>query len=246
MNKTELIVNNGLVRIVGVFETSNKPKQTASRFMQSGFEVENIKDPFALNFHKNYWYPDFRDIYFLKKEDTSATIYTKDIDEKVDFVVRTNRETGVQTLLNVCINSAEIFMFKGHLNFFSIDLSIEEKNLSSYSDLTFIVRNFESAIKSEGTDLKWVNWIEKNILCGIKISSDPSVKKVKVDDYSGSKFKLFSVLDLADAIDSSVRSELLYDIGCSAPIGSAGGNTAFTPSEPYFEELMENKISVFN
>jgi hypothetical protein len=83
-------------------------------------------------------------------------------------------------------------------------------------------------------------------LCGIKISADSSKGKVKVDDYSGSKFKLFTILDMEQSLDQATRLELLYDMGCVAPVGSAGGNSPFTPSDSYFDELMENKISVFN
>ena len=69
---------------------------------------------------------------------------------------------------------------------------------------------------------------------------------VKVDDYSGSKFKLFTVLNLEEQIDVITREELLYDIGCGAKIGSAGGNENLSPSADYFKSLLNNKISVFN
>ena len=245
-DKSSLLVANSIIRVVGVFETTSKIKSLTAKFTNADYEREIISNPAIVSHFKNYWYPDFRDIYFLKKEETSAKIFSKKLERKIDFVVRTNRETGDQTILNATLNSAELFLFEGQLNFFTIELSIEEKQLTAYSDLTYCARNFDSLVKGEDNDVKWVNWIEKNILCGIKISADSSKSKVKVDDYSGSKFKLFTILDMEQTLEQSTRLELLYDIGCVAPIGSAGGNSPFTPSESYFEELMENKISVFN
>jgi hypothetical protein len=69
-----------------------------------------------------------------------------------------------------------------------------------------------------------------------------------VDEFSGSKFKLFTVVDLVecDEIKSpGVISELLYDIGTVSPISTANGNLDSTPSISYFEEVMEDKIEVF-
>lgn len=247
MNKSELIVKNNIVRIVGVFDFPTKQKNINGKFEKDGYTQEIISDELSLKHYKNYWYPDFRDIYFLKKEETSATIFTKQLlDTKLDFVVRTNRETGEQIILETNLISAELFVFKEQLSFFTIELNIDDKKLSSISDLTFCARNFETLINTKNSAIKWVNWIEENILCGIKITSTSSNSKIKVDDYSGSKFKLFTVLDMEQALDQNIRMELLYDVGCVAQIGSAGGNSAFTPSDSYFDELMENKISVFN
>ena len=246
IDKSALLVANSIIRVVGVFETTAKMKTVTAKFTNADYEREVITNPAAVSHFKNYWYPDFRDIYFLKKEDTSAKIYSKQLQQKVDFVVRTNRETGEQIILNATLNSVELFLFEDQLNFFTIELSIDEKLLSAYSDLTFCARNFDTNVKSENGDVKWVNWIEKNILCGIKITADSSKGKVKVDDYSGSKFKLFTILDMEQSLDQATRLELLYDMGCVAPVGSAGGNSPFTPSDSYFDELMENKISVFN
>jgi hypothetical protein len=82
-------------------------------------------------------------------------------------------------------------------------------------------------------------------LASIKIASTEKLN-VKVDDYSGSKFKLFTVLDLAESVDVKTREELLYDIGCGAKIGSAGGTEYYSPSQDYYKSLLKNKISVFN
>jgi hypothetical protein len=244
IDKKNLTVKHGIIRIVGVFEGSKQLNRVLNSFLENSYENEEIKDVKKISGIKNYWYPEFRDLYFLKNEETAARILFKQIDTDVSFFVR--EQNGAKNYMSVKIKRSEIYLFRKQLNFFALELSIDQQNLEQFSDLTFCARNFDTEITHQSEKTSWVKWIEKNILCGIKISSDPSGKKVKVDDYSGSKFKLYTVLDLEEQLDSKTRTELLYDMGCVAPIGSAGGKTPLTPSDTYFDELLENKISVFN
>lgn len=246
MDRPALIVKHSIIRIVGVFEAPKHMARLRSQLKDNNYVAEEISDPNALNFLKNYWYPDFRNMYFLSAADTSAKIYTRNLNESVDFIIGKDKNTSEEILLNATVSSAELFLFRDQLNFFTVELQISKHTLADYSDLMNKARNFDSEIRSEGKGIKWVNWIEKHILCGIRISSHSSEGKVKVDDYSGSKFKLFTVLDLKEPVEPNIRTELLYDVGSVAKIGSAGGNSPLTPSPSYFDELMENKVSVFN
>ena len=87
--------------------------------------------------------------------------------------------------------------------------------------------------------------MEENCVLGNKILSETAGKQIPIDSYSGSKFKLFTVLETKEAIPQEQRLELLYDIGCNAKIGSAGGKENHSPSDSYYAELMKNTISVF-
>lgn len=242
MKKEDLVVNNALIRIVGVFETTAKLNATIKRFKDVNYIEEVVNDDNS--FLKNYWYPEFRDLYFYKKEKSSATILKKSSNDSINFIVRVDKTSGEQTVLKAKIENIELFLFENNLDFFAIDLSIENANLSSYSDLMYCARSFETQLLKGAEKSSWVNYIEKEILAGIKITS--TKEKVKVDEYSGSKFKLFTVFDLEENIDQKNRLELLYDLGSVAKIGSAGGNEYFSPSESYFNQLLENKITVFN
>ena len=244
MEKKNLTVNNSIVRIVGVFEQNLTKNKFKAKLIASGFKTIEENDPSS--FHKNYWYPEFRDMFFLQKNETSTKIYTKYPDVKIDFFVRNNKTTGIDETIRVEIGKIELFTFKDGLNLFAIELSITQKELSYYSDLTFVIRDFYRKVMDNGKEYNWVNWIEEFCLCGVKISSKPEEKNVKVDDYSGSKFKLYTILDIEEELDDQTREELLYDVGCVAPIGSAGGNFDLTPSKKYYKELMKNKISVFS
>ena len=244
MEKKNLTVNNSIERIVGVFEQNVSKNKFKAKLSASGFKTIEENDPSS--FHKNYWYPEFRDMFFLQKNETSSKIYTKYPGVKIDFFVRNNKTTGINETLRVEIGKIELFTFKDGLNLFAIEVSITQKELSYYSDLTLVIRDFYRKVIDNGKEYNWVNWIEEFCLCGVKISSNPEEKNVKVDDYSGSKFKLYTILDIQEELDGKTREELLYDIGCVAPIGSAGGDFDLTPSKEYYKELMKNKISVFS
>lgn len=243
MDKSKLLVNASIIKIIGAFEFDDK-KQNLDRILkQNHFKSDPIIDGIDQT-HKNLWYPEFRNMFILEKGENSSTIYHKLINKELNFFVRDNAETCEKEYLSVSVLNVELFTFKEGLHLFSIEVSIKQNELSFYSDLTFVVNKFNRAVIIEGNETTWVNWIEENCLAGIKIAStDKSV--VKVDDYSGSKFKLFTVLDLQDDIDTISREELLYDIGCGSKIGSAGGKEYNSPSQDYYHSLLKNKISVF-
>ena len=98
--------------------------------------------------------------------------------------------------------------------------------------MTNCAREFNKDVIIDGETIKWVNWIEKNCLNNIKISSSPTEAPVSVDEFSGSKFKLFTVVDLVNSdeiISHEVISELLFDIGTVSLINTAKGNVQQSP-----------------
>jgi hypothetical protein len=244
MNKLNLIVNDSIVKIIGIFESENKKNELHRLLENNQFKNNPIKDGVD-NTHKNLWYPEFRNMFILEKGDNSSKIYHKEINQELTFFLREDRETKLKEYLDVSILNVELFTFKEGLHFFSIEVSIKQKELMHYSDLTYVINKFSSKVVINELETPWVNWIETNCLAGIKIVSTEK-QDVKVDDYSGSKFKLFTVLDLAGSVDEITRDELLYDIGCGAKIGSAGGKEYLSPSQDYYHSLLKNKISVFN
>lgn len=65
MEKKNITVNNSIVRIVGVFEQNLTKNKFKSKLSASGFKTIEENDP--TSFHKNYWYPEFRDMFFYKR-----------------------------------------------------------------------------------------------------------------------------------------------------------------------------------
>jgi hypothetical protein len=247
LDKNTLKVSSSIIKLVGIFE-STPVKKTISEFRSSGYTSDSLDDD-TLGFYKNYWYPEFRDLLFLFKGDAAAEYLSKNMDRKFEFIKSKDKQTNEPIIkVSAGIKCVELFLFPNGLHFFSVELFAPEQGLSEISDLTNCARDFDKEVIIDGETTKWVNWIEKNCLNNIKISSSPTEAPVNVDEFSGSKFKLFTVVDLVecDEIKSpGVISELLYDIGTVSPISTANGNLDSTPSISYFEEVMEDKIEVF-
>ena len=245
-DKNTLKVSSSIIKIVGIFESS-PVKKTISGFRSSGYTSDSL-DERSLGFYKNYWYPEFRDLLFLFKGDAAATYLSKNIDQKIEFIKSKDEKTNTNVKVPAGIKNVEVFLFPNGLHFFSIEIYTPEQCLSEISDLTFCARDFDKEVMIGGETTKWVNWIEKNCLNNIKISSSPTEAPVHVDEFSGSKFKLFTVVDLVECDEikaTGVISELLYDIGTVSPINAANGSHGLTPSKSYFEEIMTDNIEVF-
>ena len=246
MNKLALEVSNSIIKITGIFESENINRLELD-FITKGYKSEIINDS-AQQFHKNYWYPEFRDIFFKKENnETASRILIKEINQSVTFLKRDFNSNEIKSKTTVSVDQAELFLFPNGLHFFSLSFSTLQLGLQEISDITFFARNFSSEIEGYKEGL-WVKWVENEILNGIKIYSKWDEKPIPVDEYSGSKFKLFTVIDLEqnEQIDQKVIDELLYDLGCVAPIGSASGKFHYSPSKSYYDLLLEDKISAFN
>jgi hypothetical protein len=239
----ELKANAAIIRVVGIFEEKYS-KKLAQRFQKIGFKNEELAEQ-TRGFLKNNFYPEFRDLMFLSHEASSAQILQFNLGSEVTFQKRAG-----DALMDIPaqIQQIELFLFPNGLHFFAIQFDPQQLELRDLSDLMFCARSFDTKMKTTSVDMTWVEWIETYYLDGIQISSKTD-KRIHVDEFSGSKFKLFSIIDIPESdhhIDIQTRENLLYDLGSVAQIGTAGGNSYFTPSKDYFNTLMKEKIAVFN
>jgi hypothetical protein len=239
MDKNEIYINNYIFKIVGVFEgkldtkLKNKLGSEGYRFIQNNLTNDNEENDLEKykSIMKNLWYPEFRNLFFITDQEKSA---------KIAFSKKGHTLCFEKNKIEFKIAGSELYFFPNQLNLFKIDIKLSNPTICSLSDLTVLIRDFFSTLTN---NVKWVDWIEQNILCGINISSKRGLPLVNVDDYSGNKFKLFMVLDIEN--QNYNRDELLYELGCIAPIGSNKGIDGLAPAKEYFDELMVNKISVF-
>lgn len=247
MDKLKFEVNDSIIRIVGVFE-SKKHLKLANELLKFGYSKEQLTDD-SKKFYKDYWYPEFRDLLFFKENETSSTILVKDFNQSLNFIKSQDKINNTIFTIPAEIGKVELILFPNNLHFFSIELIPSKNNLEQIADLIFCAREFNKEILVENTKFTWVNWIETNCLNGIKITSDDLNDVIHTDGFSGSKFKLFTLVDFVEIDelkDSQVRDELLYDLGCVTKINTAGGDLSFTPSNSYFNHLLNDRISVFN
>jgi hypothetical protein len=100
-------------------------------------------------------------------------------------------------------------------------------------------RQFETELNN---GMKWHDWISKQLICGIELRSKKN-KVVKADEYSGSKFKVFCVID---CVEKENRSALLFDMATASRLETGKGEGDYAPSIEYLEDVSKNKISVFN
>jgi hypothetical protein len=235
----QLKVKTAIIRIIGIFEETNVKKavKKISDPVTGKYTADQNQNKNAFN--KNYWYPEFRNKWFGNEED-SVKVYVKTFEPA--FVTFTNKQKS----LKAAIVSSEIYLCKNGLHLFSIELKPELESLAAYSDLMFFSRNFYSDVDVNQKVLKWYKWVEENILAGFKICSDENNQDVKVDEYSGSKFKLYTVFDMEEKLSRDQRMELLYDLGTVSAINTAGNDSPDGPSLSYYASVIHDRVSVFN
>jgi hypothetical protein len=244
MEEKELIASSSVIRVVGIFEQKYQ-KSLVQRFEDDGYASEKI-DQNTDRVLRNLFYPEFRDLMFLGKKSTSAKILLKEEPCEINLLKK-NYANEIISSTQVILSKKEIYFFENGLHFFALEFSLRDQTLETISDVMYGARSFETAILIGNTEFKWVNWIETHCLCGIRIASTAQNTE-RVDEFSGSKFKLFSIIDIDEKnlnINQEKRDELLYEMGSVAKLGSAKGNDYFSPSEQYNNLLLENRLSVY-
>jgi hypothetical protein len=249
-------INKAIIKIIGVVEFPNIVEPQLKKF---GYVYEdeilkknNIKFfdgsvkseyDYMSSFYKNMYYPELRKMIFLGDEKYSCRNWQKEFNTPISFY---KGKQGEEVEIKAFLKKSEIFLFpeNNNISMFSIELWLDNtSNLEDVSNISFLSRNFNSKVNAFDSGKKdWINWIEKNMLFGTVIHGD----KVNVDDYSGSKFKVYTIVDTEEPLSKDKREGYLYDIGCGAPLGTANGNNTFTPARSYYNSITTKSISVFN
>ena len=238
-------INNSIIKIVGLLgglEKKSAQKQYKT-FLDAGYQrelypldKEGNKNIPGTQFLRDYFYPDFRKIMFLDDTDAGNSRFIKKPKLIVNLIYHFNKPD--EKIYPIEITQTEIFSFEGHIGLFSITISPSSiESIEDASNITSIIRNFDTKVKDGGL---WHEWISEHLLCGIKLRGE----NVKADEFSGSKFKLYTVYDLED--DNPTDNNLLFDLGTCTRLGSTEGKIpGFIPNELYLNKIMNNKVSVF-
>ena len=232
-NYTNIKIKNHILKIVGVFPVQPSFEQEA---LITGYELHQFA-PASLSFYKDYFYKGFRDLYTLAGENNKVRRLTKKL--ATTCTITSGLESSkFYKEINLQINQIDLFLFPDSFGMFSLDLNVQFDDtlphLAQFSDACFIVREFERGL-IQGTDLNWNAFIVKEYLLGQKTRGEG----VELDEYSGTKFKLFIACDFVETLDIETQNALLYDIGCIAQPGTAISNDANAPSEEYKKQLAE-------
>lgn len=267
----ELTFEHCLLKIVGVFSYDHKTHN--AQFRKAGYdtipkleiypevlekltdnESRELQDNTSSNY-KNIYYSEFRDFMFTGKDRKDADGYRKEQirlfqrDKNLEgvFVYKEfNREKKIAEEKNLRFLSKrqEIYLFPDGIGIFSITLTPLENTMNHLSQLINRAKSFATDVKADGGNIPFHNWVSREMLMNIPLSGED----LESDEYSGSKFKVYTIIDMPPpSVEMNYnRDHLLYEIGTSSPIGCVAGNGFNKPSDSYYEELMQNKLSAFH
>jgi hypothetical protein len=182
---------------------------------------------------------------YFKNSKNNELLCRRFICKQKKSVSLINKKGAIPDKLPLAVNQCEIFLFTDQISLFSLQIEVLESDLNFefLSDLINKCRSFDSEINELTGDKNktWHEWISENYLQNEKLRG----KKVKADEYSGSKFKVFTVIDCD--LQPGNFDHYLYDLGTSSPLGSASGKkTEFYPHKDYYSLIMKSKVSYFN
>lgn len=225
-------IQKSIIKIVGLLE---EVPGLESRLISNGYTSElQLEEESA--YIKDNFYPDFRNLMFFKHELVNNRRLEKDINQLLTI-------SSGKDSIDIFVKNAEIFLFgKEYIALFSVSIDSDFNNLGidNISDLLNMIRQLEVNVNNE---IKWFQWIESNILGGTKIRGSGTT----FDEFYGSKFKLYTIIDIGEGIEECDRENLLYDLGTTSPIGSSSNpHMLFNPHPDYLLSIMKNRISIFN
>ena len=239
---THYAIENYILKISGVFNYNKSFKATAiqNKYEELKFSESNV------NFCKDFFYPNLRKEFFSNHEDRHPILIRKGSENAPVnlFQYVFNSKTDKAKSININIIESRLDLFDNGFGLFTLSLRLDKDcvDLARFSDAAFLARNFDTLIEF-GPYSKWHEYIEQEVLLGLSTRGNT----IKVDEYSGSKYKLYMILDVPQLADKDQIKALLLDIGTLARLGSAVGNAFDGMDENYIKKLIKNNsIAVFN
>ena len=239
---SEFAIENYILKITGVFNYDNSFKATA---IQNNYEELKFSES-NVNFCKDFFYPNLRKEFFSNHEDRHQILVRKGTaNTPVNlFQYAYNSTTEKAKSIDIILAESRLDLFENGFGMFSLSLRLttDQLALATFSDAAFLARNFDATI-AYGSYTKWHEYIENEVLLGLSTRGST----IKVDEYSGSKYKLYMVLDVPQLEDKTQITALLFDIGTLSRLGSAVGGSSDGMHDTYIKKLNKNNsIEVYN
>ena len=238
---TQYTIDNYILKITGVF---NYDKDFQKKAYEATYEELQFSED-SEKFSKDFFYPDLRNQFFNNNKKRHSILVKKNTENSIVdlFTYQFDGKTKSKEVQLKIIDS-RLDLFEEGFGLFTLNIKIqtEKTDLSKFSDAAFLARNFETNIGHTHYD-KWHQYIEKEILVGASTRGN----SIKVDEYSGSKYKLYMIIDIPELTEKNEMKSLLFDIGTLSRIGSAIGNNYDSMDKDYVKQLTnKNAISIFN
>ena len=223
-------INHTLYKTVGFF---NYDKHLINSIIKENFKEIKYNSE-SIEFLDQSYFSEYLDIMF-KSTETGTKRFKKQVNHKI--LIEDINE-------NVTVNFIEIFIFNDSfqdedIGIFSIDYQINNNDLNKISNISNALNKFNTSIKFNKKKYLLKDFISNELLPNHNFYE----KNSALNQYSGSKFKNYIVLDL-DKKNLNIDN-LLFEIGTCSKINTIHDNGDNAPSESYKNLVLSNKISCF-
>ena len=238
---TQFGIENYILKITGVF---NYDKEFLKKAAKSNYEELQFSED-SEKFSKDFFYPDLRNEFFNNNKKRHSILVRNNPENSIIDLFQYQYDGKTKSKeIQLKIVDSRLDLFDDGFGLFTLNLRIqsEKTDLNKFSDAAFLARNFETNIEHTIYE-KWHQYIETEVLLGASTRG----QYIKVDEYSGSKYKLYMILDIPELKEKEEMKSLLFDIGTLSRIGSAIGNNYDSMDTDYVNNLTnKNSISIFN
>ncbi|MFM8837434.1 MAG: hypothetical protein ACKOHH_02250, partial [Bacteroidota bacterium] len=209
------------------------PKETTDREAWLEDKIKNAK-----KFYKDTYYKEFASLMFTGEAEREPMRALQRL-ETFDLILQKQEKK-----IKVQCTCQELFLFANETGILSLTISLESLDFESISDIIFCLRSFDSKVLYDNQESELHAFISEILLDNVvKLRGD----HVQADDYSGSKFKIYTIINTKESDDGNCygRDELVYEIGTGSRIGEMQVNGFNAPTQAYYDEIMKNSIKVF-
>ena len=238
---TQYSIENYILKITGVF---NYNKDFLINATQSDYQELQFSED-SEKFSKDFFYPDLRNQFFNNNKKRHSILVRNNPENSIIELFQYQYDGKTKSKeIQLKIVDSRLDLFDDGFGLFTLNLRIqsEKTDLTKFSDAAFLARNFETNIEHTIYE-KWHQYIETEVLLGASTRG----QSIKVDEYSGSKYKLYMILDIPELKEKEEMKSLLFDVGTLSRIGSAIGNNYDSMDKDYVNHLTnKNSISIFN
>ncbi|MFN5208680.1 MAG: hypothetical protein ACK5D8_04240, partial [Bacteroidota bacterium] len=253
-------IDAALIKVIGVFSFNT---EDISKFINIGYQTIPLTErPLPIGcsdptqwrkdqidstkrFYRDTYYPEFASLMLTGDSDnrTSSLKRSKsfELTWSVKYSVGNEFKEKTVKAIGIC---QELFLFSQYnTGIFALTFQPELFNFYQVSDIINGLRSFDTEMHFGEKLIKFHDFISMELLGGHQLCGE----NVQVDRFSGSKFKIYSIISTIEDDDDLYyeRDFLTYEIGTNSRIGEIGSKGYNSPSEIYFDELFKNSIKVF-
>lgn len=207
------------------------PKETTDHEVWLKKEIDNAK-----KFYKDTYYKEFASLMFTGEAERDPMRALQRL-ETFDLFLQKKQ-------MMVQCTCQELFLFENETGILSLTINPGSLDFVSISNAIDSLRSFDSKVLYDNQESELHAFISKILLNDIvKLRG----KHVQSDEYSGSKFKIYTIINTQESDDGTLygRDELVYEIGTGSRIGEMQSNGINAPTQAYYDEIMKNSIKVF-